>query len=443
VLPLVPFEVLIPLALGAAGLVVLFASLILLRRAFIGWWSEGGERQRRTAVALLRRGLLKDDPGPLERWLPRGRAARIRVFLEAVDRVEEDSPEVREWLRQSTVGDALARLARHPRGRIGSWTVPGGRWRRVLALKAIGELGLPEREALLECLDDRDQEVAYASVEALAVADSPEGARAIFRRIGPGSPLLDSRLAAAVESMSSDLTEILREALAAEKPAPRYWALTLIGRKRVFELVEEVRPHLESEDPDVRVAACKALGLLKVRLTDRWLKPLLRDDTWFVQAQAVKALGGMKSGWAAEEIAGLLTSSHWWVRQNATQALMELGGDAMGPVERVLDSEDRYARHSAVEVLARTGWVHRMVARGAGKDERAEETLERYARSGGLGHLENALQEVPESSAPFLLGLLERLGDDATYGRIRAARYRFPPELQTLFIETAQRVRAR
>jgi HEAT repeat protein len=207
--------------------------------------------------------------------------------------------------------------------------------------------------------------------------------------------------------------------------------------------VEDVRPHLADEDPDVRVVACKALGLLKVRLTDRWLGPLLQDDTWFVQAQAVKALGGMKSGWAAEEIADLLSSPHWWVRQNATQTLSELGGDAMGPVERVLDSDDRYARHSAVEVLARAGWVERMVVRASGKDEEAANTLERYARSGGLGHLENALQQVPEPAVPFLLGLLERLGDDATYGRIRAARYRFSPELQTLCIDTADRVRAR
>jgi HEAT repeat protein len=443
VLPVVPFEVLLPLAAAAGSLVLLFATLILGRRAFVRWWSEGGRRQRRKAASLVRIGMEKDDSGRLERWISRGRAARIHVLLATVEELREDVPGVGEWLQGSSLPDALALLARFPRGRIGSLTVPGGRWRRVLALKAIGVLDLPRKDVLLECLDDPDQEVAYAAAEAVAVADFPDGARAIFERIGPRSPLLDSRLATAVESMGSDLTDVLREALAADRTAPRYWALTLIGRKRVYELAEDVRPHLAHEDPDVRVAACKALGLLKVRLTDRWLGPLLRDNTWFVQAQAVKALGGMKSGWAAEEIAGLLTSPHWWVRQNATQALGELGAEAMGSVERVLDSNDRYARHSAVEVLARTGWVERTVVRASGGDEEAARTLERYARSGGLGHLENALQQVPDPAVPFLLGLLERLGDDATYGRIRAARYRFSPELQTLCMDTADRVRAR
>ena len=441
-LPIVPFDVLLPLALGAVVLVVLLSALILLRRAFVRWWSQGGERQRRKARALILEAMDRGEAGRLTRWISRGRASRVRVFLEGVERVRDRRPEVDEWARTSGVSRVLARSARTPTRRLLGRRIPWGRWRKVSALLAIGELRLPEHEALLVALDDPDPEVAYAAAEAIASVDFPRGARAIFRKIGPTSPLLDSRLATFLENMTAGVHEVLEEGLSREDPAVLYWTLTLIGRKRVFELVDRIRPHLECPDPNIRAAGCKSLGLLKVRLTDRWMEPLLQDPVWFVQAQAVKAMGRMKAGWAAPDLAGLLTSPHWWVRQNATQALIELGEEAEEAVEEVLRSEDRYARHSAVEVLARVGWVQARVVQASRGDEDAQEILRGYGRSGGLGHLENALQEVPAFAVPFLLALLEELGDDATYGRIRAARYRFPPDLQVLFLESARRVRS-
>lgn len=441
-LPIVPFDVLLPLALGAVTLVFLLSALILLRRAFIRWWSEGGERQRRAARALILGAMDGGDVGRLTRWVSRGRPSRIRVFLEGVERIRDRRPGVDEWVQTSGVSRVLARSVRTPTRRLLGGRLSWGRWRKVSALLAIGELRLPEHEALLAALDDPDSEVAYAAAEAIATVDFPRGARAIFRRIGPTSPLLDSRLATVLENMTAGVHEVLEEGLSQDDPRVLYWTLTLIGRKRVFELVDSIRPHLGSPDPNIRAAGCKSLGLLGVRLTDRWMEPLLQDPAWFVQAQAVKALGRMKAVWAAWKLAGLLTSPHWWVRQNATQALIELGEEAEEAVAEVLGSEDRYARHSAVEVLARVGWVEARVIQASRGGEEAREILTRYGRSGGLGHLENALQEVPGPAVPFLLALLEELGDDATYGRIRAARYRFPPELQVLFIESARRVRS-
>lgn len=443
-LPIVPFDVLLPLAIGAGVLVVVLTAFILLRRAFVRWWSRGGERARQKVRALLLAARVEEGGGPatgrLVRWISRGRAARLGLFGEAVRTVSRDDPELVPLLRRSPVPGVLAKIAR---GRRGGGGVRVGRWRRVEALRLLGEFQLGERNALLEGLDDPDLEVAYAAAEAIATVDFPEGARAIFQRIGPDCPLLDSRLATMLENMESGVDEVLRAGLESDDLKVLYWALTLVGRKGIYELVEEVRPQLEHPDPDVRVAACKSLGLLRLKLSDRWLAPLLQDPVWFVQAQAVKALGAMEAGWASGEIAGLLESPHWWVRQNATQALIEIGGAAEDAAAEALQSSDRYARNSAVEVLARTGWVEATVRRAAGGDARARELIERYSRSGGLGHLENALQQVSPDLVPFLLSVLETTGDDATYGRIRAARHGRPEELRTLFLESADRVRSR
>ena len=59
------------------------------------------------------------------------------------------------------------------------------------------------------------------------------------------------------------------------------------------------------------------------------------------------------------------------------------------------------------------------------------------------GYLENALWVVPDGVVPMLLSLLEKVGDAASYGRIRAARASLPAELQPLALATADRVKAR
>jgi HEAT repeat protein len=244
--------------------------------------------------------------------------------------------------------------------------------------------------------------------------------------------------------MKCDFTDRLREGLGRDDPRALYWALILVGHKKAYELIEQVRPHLTSQDANVRAAACRCLGELKLRLTDRWLLPRLEDEAWFVQCHAAKALGEMGASWAADDLAKLLSSPQWSVRQNAAHALAELGPAAQGPAENVLFSDDGYARNSAVEVLAHLGWPERTVERAQQTGARElMELLERFGRSGGLGHLENALWVVPESAVPLLLGLLEKIGDRATYGRIRASRYRFSPEVQELALATAERVKAR
>jgi len=438
-LPIVPFDVLLPVAVGAAVLALSLVSLILLRRALVRWWTLGGRRARRRAEALILADMAEGTRNRTARWVSRGPASRVRAFLQAMERVRREHPEARDWVRASDLPRALADQAGRSR-----WSgLPGRRWRRIEALLAVGALDLPVRSILMETLDDPDPEVAYAAAEAIAGVDFPEGARALFRRIGESSTLQDSRLATMVESMPGDVTAVLADGLVSDEPAHVYWALNLIGRKKVYELLEQVRPHLESEDPDVRVAACKCLGELRVRLTDRWLAPLLRDDSWFVQAQAAKALGRMGADWVAEDMAPLLTSPHWWVRQNAAEALMELGAAAEQPVEEVLFADDPYARNAAVEVLARVGWIRSRVIRAATGDEDARQMLEWYGACGGLGHLENALAGVPETTVPTLLGIVEPLGDGATYGRIRAARHGMSPELQELCIQTADRVKSR
>ena len=438
-LPILPFDLLVPLALGTSALVLTLVAVVLLRRLFLKWWNQGGNRSVARAEALSLDAMARNDANAAVRWITSGRPARIRAFVTAARNVDSMDTRWRDWLPTSTIPKALASVAVPAEGER-----KAGRWKRAAALVAIGQLRLKEHEALVRGLDDEDSEVAYVAAEALGRIDTVEGAKAIFQRIGGTSRLLDSRLAALVEGMTCDVTDVLQGGLRCTNTAQVYWGLTLTGRRKDVELIELVRPHLSSQNPDVRAAACECVGELKLRLTDAWLAPHLRDDVWYVQCHAAKALGGMGAAWAAEELSALLYSPHWWVRQNATQALSDLGSLSESYAEKILRSEDKYARNSAVEVLAKLGWAEETVMR-AHRTQSGEtlELLERFGTSGGLGYLENALWVVPEAALPLLLALLEKIGDRASYGRIRAARYRFSPELQELALATADRVKAK
>lgn len=433
-LPVIPFDILVPLVLGTGMAILALASGIAIRRFLIEWYNQGGQRQVQRAESLLLGAAYGDrDASGVCRWLRRGRAARITSFLQAALRAREEHDGFDEWLQESGIGKTLAdrlRLERR-KGALNRLRRTFSRWSRIAAAEALGGLMLPEGpEVLAETVGDPDLEVAYVAASGLARQDTIWAASRIFERIGEDTRLYDSRLATLLESMTCDLTEILREGMEAEEAAPRYWALTLIARKKKYELVEEVRPHLDSGEANVRAAATECIGSLGVPLTDRWLLDRLGDNAWFVRSHAARALGKMGAVWAAERLATLLGSSQWWVRSNAIDALVDLGPDSWEAVETVLHSDDRFARNSAVEVLSRTGWTGSTVERAAAGSDLALRNLRVFGTNGGLGYLENALFNVDLDVVPFLLDLLSEIGDDATYGRIRAAGETFPDDLR-------------
>ena len=48
-LPILPFDLLVPLAIGTSLLVLMLIAAVFTRRFLVHWWSEGGERAGREA----------------------------------------------------------------------------------------------------------------------------------------------------------------------------------------------------------------------------------------------------------------------------------------------------------------------------------------------------------------------------------------------------------
>lgn len=449
-IPALPVGLLEPLAWGTALLCAAMIAAILLRRVWILWRGRVEDALAERVETLLLRFITGElPPAALERSLARPDRKRIQALVRAVVRVETAGhADLRDRLRAAGLPRALA-AAVEPRGRLGG--LGKDRWTRAAAARALGALGLAEGLPALErALDDDDPEVAYAAAGALAALEIPEAAAAIGRRIGKGTRLNNARLAAHLETMRCEIAPVLRDLLERDDPVAAFFALGLVGEKRAYDLVEEVRGFLASADANVRAAAAECLGRLRVPLTDRWLEPLLEDAAWFVRCHAAKALGDLGAAWAAPAIARFLEDREWWVRTNGAEALVAIGrsgeagrAEAVAAAEDVLmTSGDRFARNTAVDVLERLGWLETSLGRAAAGDRRARAALEVLALSGGVGHLENALSTAPEAALPVLLDLLADLGDDATYGRIRAAMTRIPEALRPRALEVAAALRS-
>jgi HEAT repeat protein len=442
-LPLIPFEILIPATITATVLCLSLIVGIIARRAVLKWWTRGGKRLTDRAEVLLRRTHASNGTSTLLRkWIGSNSPGRIDSVVHAVERIQASDSSLNGWVKRTGVPERLSEILVSNGGSIPLFNT--SRWTRVAAAKASGRLRLESTiPALTKAMDGSDEDVGYAAADALSQLNTPESADVIMQRITTQPKLNNSRLASMIERMNCDLTALFREQLQRADTQALYWTTTLIGQKELYELVMDVRPMLASEDANVRAAACECIGELKIRLTDRWLSPLLSDEKWFVQSNAAKALGDLQANWAVPRLVELLTSNEWWVRQNAADALAKIGPDAMDAVEALLDSEDRFARNTSVEILERVGWIEVVLQRALRDDPRAAAHLRQFGLSGGIGYLENALFTVSEEAIPVLIQILREQGDDATYGRLRAAAEQMPEHLRPLAYEVAAEVRGR
>lgn len=445
-LPIIPFNILIPLTIAASLLCLSLILGIIARRALIRWYSRGGGRLTDQAELLIRHTRRVEDrsANALLRWLGKSRPARIESFVIAIERIEQSNGSLRGWLvNETTVPEHLAQIVATP-AKTKIKLLPTSRWTRVAAAHALARLRLHGTLPSLEqAMDDDDHDVGYAAADAIAKLNTPQAADALMNRISAQPKLNNARLAALIDHMSCDMTDLFKHHLERTDSQALFWTTTLIGQKEVFELVTVVKPLLESEDPNVRAAACECIGDLKIPLTDRWLAPLLWDEKWFVQSHAAKSLGELGAAWATEDLVELVNSDEWWVRQNAADALVKIGGHAGDAVEKLLWSEDRFARNTAVEILNRLDWIDSVLQRALERDKEAEPLLRQFVVNGGLGYLENAVFTAPEPTLPLLLTILRELGDDATYGRLRAAAEQREEHLREDVYQVAAEVRGR
>ncbi len=230
------------------------------------------------------------------------------------------------------------------------------KWSRARALRILGELKLPQSvPTILNSLEDKDADVRNVAARSLGRMKLQAAEEALIGLLGKHDQSVSARIAAICIEMGPRTSPLLIKTLRDGTPKARFWAARILGEIADPRATRSLGEALLDSGADVRSAAARAIGRTGDRTMGPALAPLLADPVWYVRAHAAEALGKIGDGSFAAPLAEGLRDQSWWVRKNALDALVLLGEPAKPALFRALESEDRFARDSAVDALMSLG----------------------------------------------------------------------------------------
>ena len=299
-----------------------------LRRNFLKLRTEEGQREAMPGIVRSMTG----------RW--------SELAAEEISQLE--LPLRLDVLRALEEAGIVARLLRNAKSRL--------KWSRAHALRILGELKLPQSiPTLLQALGDKDADVRNVAARSLGRMKLQAAEEALIALLGKHDQAVSARIAAICIEMGPRTTPLLIKTLRDGIPKARFWAARILGEIADHRATRSLSEAVQDADADVRSAAVWAIGNIADSSTASIVASHLSDPVWYVRAHAAEALGKIGDPSIAAPLADALRDQNWWVRRNALEALVRIG-DASKPVLMgALESDDRFARESAVEALTSLG----------------------------------------------------------------------------------------
>ncbi|ANM30333.1 hypothetical protein ABI59_13270 [Acidobacteria bacterium Mor1] len=392
---------------------LLLTGVIVVNKA----WRETRQRRFRSRRTVLEPQILRwvhHGEGSLSQALSGETAADDGAVIESVllDLAQRVRGEELERISASLdemgyVDDYLERLGSR------SW------WVRARAAEQLG-LAMSRRsvDSLVRALEDESSEVRIRAAQSLAQLGGEASLRPLILALNEPSRWSTIRIADILTSMGRQVVDQLIDLWPDLTRRGRLAALDVIGRIRPLRAQPWLYDRLADEDADIRARACHALGAIGDPNSGDRVADLLQDPEWPVRAMAAKALGRMRYDTAIPALCESLRDAAWWTRSNAAEALRSMGRKGVTALDRMLDDEDRYARHQAVLMLQQVGIVDEQVDRlaHAGPEAAAaEEMLRRMAHAGPADRLAELLERHPDSRVrQILAGILDTPGSEVS-----------------------------
>lgn len=332
---------------------------------------------------------------PLPERLERVRTIVRGLPARALERVVMDASLPR-WVRDACSAEVVR--ARDPDRLLAAAADARGtrKWTHIAALFLLVRDRHPSAHALLaRALEEDDLEVRQAAITLLGEIGDREAARILADGVAASS-VLRSRIASQLDRFGLPIVDLLAGLATSPDPAVRALGAMLLWRHAGDpDVAGRLLALAGDADPGVRKSAVQSLAGAIVPDAADAARRLLADPVPFVRAHAARTLVRLHSAGAADAIAPMLADPDWWVRQAAKEGLLAIGIDALPAVVPQLDSNDRFARNGAADVLQGIGAVPRLVARASqpGADGEAAAVLLRKLTQagergldGGAGH---------------------------------------------------------
>lgn len=320
-------------------------------------------------------------------------------------------------------------------------------------------------ETLMKLVRDPKDEVANMAAKSLA--KRPASSLALLIRLfAADSWKLRARAGMAVSRMGKSASEALK--IASDDPDSniRFWSVTSLGHLRDKGNAKLLLSKLHDSDPGVRIAALRALRELGDPNIASQLFEALSQPSEQVRDliyEILKDFGTHSIPYLMDSLSG----EYWVGRSLAAQALTDMGSEAVEPLVKALESQDKERRYWAIKVLGkmREKTAYTAVKRFLTDDDpeirmAALESMGYYLDSESIPyiidrftdsawvvrkHAANAVVAFGSKAVPFLIRTLKSEAEDARYWALRALGELKPigiyPQLVKLFKDPSWTIR--
>lgn len=234
------------------------------------------------------------------------------------------------------------------------------RRRRMIAVQGLALFDdTLSREALLDTLGDRDDEIRLAAALALGRGDSRPGLDELVARLGlrdDRSSLLTISLFRHYANEAPDEVQalVLDNDLPLSVRLAAIEALAVSGDYRLVPAIVELGLRAP-DDSEELPRYLHALGRIGHPAAREAVLAGLASSSMPARVAAAGAAGRIALLESADQLADLLDAPEWWVRFRSAEALLQLGDAGVARLREAATSGGELAREAAATMLAERG----------------------------------------------------------------------------------------
>lgn len=237
-------------------------------------------------------------------------------------------------------------------------------WKKRIGAYQAGEFGFDEfSEILLKQLKTSDKELFYITSRALIKLGGKLYIKQVLYQAVKEAKMEKNNILTLVELVEEDINDILDEAMAEDNAFLNAIALEIYGQRQYMEAVFWIDKMISSPYKEVRIASLKAAEALGDIGDNEYINKILSlefDQEWEVRAFLAKFLKKVKTDNSVEGLKRLMKDMNWFVRYNAANSLAEQGEKGIKALIDLLNSEDKFARDKAKEMIQKEIVFHKL-----------------------------------------------------------------------------------
>ena len=237
-------------------------------------------------------------------------------------------------------------------------------WKKRIGAYQAGEFGFDEfSEILLKQLKTSDKELFYITSRALIKLGGKLYIKQVLYQAVKEAKMEKNNILTLVELVEEDINDILDQAMAEDNAFLNAIALEIYGQRQYMEAVFWIDKMISSPYKEVRIASLKAAEALGDIGDNEYINKILSlefDQEWEVRAFLAKFLKKVKTDNSVEGLKRLMKDMNWFVRYNAANSLAEQGEKGIKALIDLLNSEDKFARDKAKEMIQKEILFHKL-----------------------------------------------------------------------------------